>query len=191
MEQVKQYLNPITLGRTSAVFSSCPLLLCKNFAYETLVIHRWTFDIQWSYMKDLMTLLHCVCAVQGTLNLKWRSELYWRVCQCLKQELKIKWDRATICMKLRFARSIKRWKGSRFTTKVLAKIQIRWVAWLWFFNFTLCLHLLHCNFIRVTFDLIFRSGFPSVQQICQWFFSCLARTSIGRLQYWNFLFEHV
>ena len=34
-------------------------------------------------------------------------------------------------------------------------------------DFTLWLHLLHCNFIRVTFDLIFRSGFPSVQQLCQ------------------------
>ena len=34
-------------------------------------------------------------------------------------------------------------------------------------DFTLCLHLLHCNFIRVNLELIFRSGFPSIQQLCQ------------------------
>ena len=34
-------------------------------------------------------------------------------------------------------------------------------------DFTLCLHLLHRNFIRVNFELIFRSGFTSVQQLCQ------------------------
>ena len=34
-------------------------------------------------------------------------------------------------------------------------------------DFTLCLRLLHRNFIRVNFELIFRSRFPSVQQLCQ------------------------
>ena len=34
-------------------------------------------------------------------------------------------------------------------------------------DFTLCLHILHRNFIRVNNELIFRSGFPSVQQLCQ------------------------
>ena len=34
-------------------------------------------------------------------------------------------------------------------------------------DFTLCLHLLHLKFITVNFELIFRSGFPSIQQFCQ------------------------
>ena len=34
-------------------------------------------------------------------------------------------------------------------------------------DFTLCLPLLHCNFIRVNSESIVRSSFPSVQQICQ------------------------
>ena len=35
----------------------------------------------------------------------------------------------------------------------------------------------------VNLELIFRSGFPSIQQLCQWFSSCLARTSLSSLQY--------
>ena len=34
-------------------------------------------------------------------------------------------------------------------------------------DFTLCFHLRHRNFIRVNFELIFRSRFPSLQQLCQ------------------------
>ena len=37
-------------------------------------------------------------------------------------------------------------------------------------------------FIRVNVELIFRSCFPSVQQLSQWFFSWLARSSLSRLQ---------
>ena len=186
MEQVKQYFNPITLGRTSAIFSCCPLLLCKNFAYETLVIHRWAFDFQWSYMKDLMTLLHCVCAVQDTLNLKWRSELYWRVCQCLKLRIKNKMRKGNHLHEIEVREvdnEMKRikihYKGFRGDTDHMSGVTM--VLYLTSKDFTLCLPLLHCNFIRVNFELIFRSGFPSVQQLCQWFLSCLARTSIGRL----------
>ena len=100
---------------------------------STLIIHRWTFDIQWSYMKDLMTLLHCVCAVQGTQNLKWRSELSWRVCQCLKLRIKNKMRKGNHLYEIEVREVDKEMTGSKFTTKVLAKIQIRWVAWLWFF----------------------------------------------------------
>ena len=35
----------------------------------------------------------------------------------------------------------------------------------------------------VNFELIFGSGFPSIQQLCQRFSSCLARSSLNRLQY--------
>ena len=34
-------------------------------------------------------------------------------------------------------------------------------------DFTLYLHFLHLSFIIVNFEFIFRSGFPSVQQLCQ------------------------
>ena len=73
-------------------------------------------------------------------------------------------------MKLKFARSIKRSKGSKFTTKVLAKIEmsgVTMVAYLTSKDFTLCPHLLHLNLIIVNFELIFRYGFPSIQPLCQ------------------------
>ena len=76
----------------------------------------------------------------------------------------------TNCLKLKFARSIKRRKGSKFTTKVLAKIQMSGVTMVLYLtskDFTMCLHLLHLKFIIVNFKLIFRSGFPSIQQLCQ------------------------
>ena len=82
---------------------------------------------------------------------------------------KAKNKRTTNCMKLKFARSIKRRKGSNFTTKVLEKIQMSGVTMVLYLtskDFTLCLHLLHLNFIIVNFELIFRSGFPSIQQLC-------------------------
>ena len=61
-------------------------------------------------------------------------------------------------------------KGSKFTTKVLAKVQMSGVTMVLYLtskDFTLCLHLLHLKFITVNFELIFRSGFPSIQQLCQ------------------------
>ena len=160
------------------------------------MIHRWTFDIQWSYMKDLVTLLHCVSAVQDTLNLIWRSELYWRVYQCLKLRIKNKMRKGNHLYEIEVrevANEMKRikllYKGFSEDTDQMSGVTM--VVYLTSKDFTLCLPLLHCNFIRVNSESIFRSSFPSVQQICQWFFSCLARTSIGRLQYWNLLFEDV
>ena len=67
-------------------------------------------------------------------------------------------------------REIKRRKGAKSTRKVLAKIEmsgVTMVPYLTSKDFTLCLHLLHLNFIIVNFELIFRSGFPSIQQLCQ------------------------
>ena len=46
----------------------------------------------------------------------------------VKPRIKIKRERTTNCMKLKFARSIKSRKGSKFTTKVLAKIQMSGVT---------------------------------------------------------------
>ena len=69
--------------------------------------------------------------------------------QCLKLRTKIKWERTTNCMKLKFASSIKRRKGS--------KIQISGVTMVLYLtsnDFTLCLHLLHLNFIIVNLELI-------------------------------------
>ena len=83
---------------------------------------------------------------------------------------KAKNKRTTNCMKLKFARSKKRRKDQLFTTKVLAKIQISGVTMVLYLtskDFTLCLRLLHLKFIAVNFELIFRSGFPSIQQLCQ------------------------
>ena len=94
-------------------------------------------------------------------------------------------------MKLKFARSIKRRKGSKFTTKVLAKKEmcgVTMVPYLTSKDFTLCLHLLYLNFIIVNFELIFRSSFPSIQQLCQWFSSCLASTSTRFFLYKNVVF---
>ena len=94
-------------------------------------------------------------------------------------------------MKLKFARSIKRRKGSKFTTKVLAKKEmcgVTMVPYLTSKDFTLCLHLLYLNFIIVNFELIFRSSFPSIQQLCQWFSSCLASTSTLFFLYKNVVF---
>ena len=108
---------------------------------------------------------------------EWSNEMaLTSIYQCLKLRTKIKWERTTNCMKLKFARSIKRRKESKFTTKVLGKIEmsgVTMVPYLTSNDFTLCLHLLHLNFIIVNFELIFRSGFPSIQQLCQWFSSCL------------------
>ena len=69
--------------------------------------------------------------------------------------IKAKNKRTTSCMKLKFARSIKRRKGLKFTTKVLAKSQMSGVTMdLTSQNFTLCLHLLHLNFIIVNCQLL-------------------------------------
>ena len=172
--------------------------------YETLVIRRWTFDIQWSYMNDPMTLFTPHAHFEAALlNLEWRSllrgiiDVYF---QYLTLRMKSRWERT---IEIREVDKEKGRKGSKFTTKVFSKIQINGVTMamicfhLWWDlikcpfltskDFTLCLHFLHFNFIIVNFKLIFRSSFPSVQQLCQWFSSCLARMSISLLQNWIFL----
>ena len=118
--------------------------------------------------------------------------------------MKSRWERT---IEIREVNKEKGRKGSKFTTKIFPKKQMNGVtmAMIWFHlwalikcpfltskDFTLCLYFLHFNFIVVNFKLIFRPGFPSVQQLCQWFSSCLARMSILSLfQYSNLLLEDV
>ena len=90
---------------------------------------------------------------------------------------KAKNKRTTNCMKLKFARSIKRKKeqNSKSTTKVLAKIRMSGVTMALYLtskDFTLCLHLLHLKFITrgalgfpvLRFWLFFRSVFRFLLQ---------------------------
>ena len=72
--------------------------------------------------------------------------------------------------------------------KSLSERTNRWVASLWFFIWLR--RISPCAFTFCT-SISFRSSFPSVQQLCLWFSCCLARTSISRLQSWNFIFEDV
>ena len=135
--------------------------------------------------------LHSACAVRGSFA-KFRmaeraKRCNWRVFQYLTLRMKCRWERT---IEIRQVDKEKGRKGSKFTTKVFPKIQMSGMTMamicfhLWWDlincsfltskDFTWCLHFLHFNFIIVNFKLIFRSGFPSLQQRCQWFSSCLA-----------------
>ena len=159
----------ITRGRKSGL--KC--LSTGSLSPFSLPFPRYFFpQTIWNSCHTSMTIWYLVIIHEGSNDMARLTSIY----QCLKLRTKIKWERTTNSMKLKFARSIKRKKGSKFTTNVLAKIKISGVTMVPYLtskDFTLCLHLLHLNFIIVNFELIFRSGFPSIQQLSQWFSSCL------------------
>ena len=158
-------------------------------------------------MNDPITLFTSHAQFEAALlNLEWRSVLRGIIdeyFQYLTLRMKSRWERT---IEIREVNKEKGRKGSKFNTKVFPKIQMNGVTMamicfhLWDlikcpffdlerFSFVSSLSVLQLHYSN--FKLIFRSGFPPVQQLCQWFSSCLARMSISLLQYWNLLLEDV